>query len=72
MPTPTSHNRGYPQPHPDNTLVTDVARIKQAFEMVDQDITAIDNRQTSQSADLNDKLRKVRLNSLLNENLFVI
>lgn len=72
MPQPTTANRGYPQPHPDNTLMTDVERLKQALEMIDQDINLLDNQNSESALAQNEKLRRIRLNSLLGENLFVI
>lgn len=72
MPQPTTNKRGYPQPHPDNTLMTDVSRIAQALEMIDQDIDAANNQHTAQTDEVNKRLHRVRLNTLLNENLFVI
>lgn len=61
MPHPQTLNRGYPQPHEDNTLIEDVHRIRQALELVDKD--------TQESFD---KLRRVRLNTLINEPIFMI
>lgn len=61
MPHPKSPNRSYPQPHEDNTLIEDVQRIGQAIELIDRD-----------SQKCFDKLRRVRLNNLLNENIFMI
>lgn len=65
-------NRGYPQPHAENTLLHDVARLSQALDMIDSDVTQINTTQTQQSAKTDDKLRRLRLNTLLNENLFII
>ena len=72
MPNPSTTNRGYPQPHADNTLSHDVQRLSQAFDMIDSDITQSDNQHMSQAAQVNKKLHHIRLNTLLNENLFVI
>jgi hypothetical protein len=72
MPSPTTTNRAYPQPHGDNTLAEDVTRIAQSIQMIDTDITAQDQQHQSQASDVNKKLHHIRLNTLLNENLFVI
>ncbi|MFT4927523.1 MAG: hypothetical protein ACI8WB_003634 [Phenylobacterium sp.] len=68
MADPTTANRVYPKPHPDNTLLNDVQRLSQAFDMIDADISAAEARE----AQVNERLRRVRLNTLLNENLFLV
>lgn len=68
MADPTTANRGYPQPHAENTLLHDVERLAQAFDMIDNDIT----QSNAATAQVNKKLHRVRLNTLLNENLFII
>ena len=72
MADPSTPNRGYPQPHAENTLLHDVQRLSQALGMIDSDINEANTTQTSQSAQVNQKLHRIRLNTLLNENLFLI
>lgn len=72
MADPTTPNRGYPQPHAENTLLHDVERLSQAFDMIDTDITQSNNQRATESAQVNQKLHRIRLNTLLNENLFLI
>ena len=72
MADPTTANRGYPQPHAENTLLHDVERLAQAFDMIDNDITQSNALNQKQAAQVNQKLHRVRLNTLLNENLFII
>jgi hypothetical protein len=72
MADPSTPNRGYPQPHAENTLLNDVQRLSQALAMIDTDITQTNDTQTSQSAQSDKKLHRIRLNTLLNENLFLI
>jgi ribosome assembly protein YihI (activator of Der GTPase) len=68
MADPTTANRGYPQPHAENTLLHDVERLSQAFDMIDNDMALTSNRATK----IDKKLHRLRLNTLLNENLFII
>lgn len=41
MPTPTTANRSYPLPHPDNELDTDVQRLVSALEAIDGDVASL-------------------------------
>ena len=41
MPTPTTANRNYPLPHPDNELDTDVQRLVSALEAIDGDVASL-------------------------------
>ncbi|WP_029056965.1 hypothetical protein [Stappia stellulata] len=41
MPTPTTANRGYPLPHPENELDTDVQRLVSALQSIDGDVASL-------------------------------
>ncbi|SDU08373.1 tail fiber protein [Stappia sp. ES.058] len=41
MPTPTTANRGYPLPHPENELDTDVQRLVSALQSIDADVASL-------------------------------
>lgn len=72
MPDITTTNQSYPRPHPDNTLQHDVTRISNAIEMIDQDMAQTQQQANVTEAKTDEKLRRVRLNTLLNENIFMI
>lgn len=69
-------NKDYPLPAKGNMLSTDVVRLGQAIIKVDSDmvtaeqLSAIRHQQNIDSfAAVNEKLRKARLNALLDENV---
>ena len=72
MPTPATTHRAYPKPHSDNTLNVDVNRIAEALQMIDTDITDVENQQQTEIQQVQNKLHRIRLNTLLNENLFAV
>ncbi|MBL6431662.1 MAG: hypothetical protein HPM95_13010 [Alphaproteobacteria bacterium] len=41
MPTPTTANRNYPLPHPENELDTDVQRLVSALQSIDADVASL-------------------------------
>ena len=61
MPDLNTPKKGYPLPHADNTLIRDVQRLTTALTMIDTDNDKVVQR-----------LNHVRLNTLLNDNLFLI
>lgn len=72
MPDLNTPQRGYPLPHADNTLIHDVERLAQSLTMIDDDISQTNQTHDDHSAEVAKRFNHVRLNTLLNDNLFLI
>lgn len=54
--------RNYPLPHPDNIAAEDVSRIREAIILIDQDITALEDKQRV----LDKTLERLKLDNFFN------